>query len=113
MVDEPGVGVDDGGALDLVPVLPVGLHDVVEVLVDGAHLRGAQRPDVGVPYRPAFLVLGPRSLGELADLGAGQRVGPLAGRGGDELFPAAADGQRVGAVAGLQRPAQMVSIASA
>ena len=76
---EPGVGVDDGGALDLVPVLPVGFHDVVQVLVDGPHLRGAQRPDVGVPYRPALLVLGPRRIGERADLGAGQRVGPLAG----------------------------------
>src|ERR1035441_98539 len=56
MVDfaQPGVGVDHRGALDLVPVLPVGFRDVVELLVDGAHLRGAQRPEGGVPGRTAL-----------------------------------------------------------
>ncbi len=90
---QPGVGVDDGGALDLVPVLAVGFHDVVQLLVDGPHLRGAQRADVGVPDRPAFLVLGPRRFGQLADLGEGERVGPLPGRRRDELFPAVPGGQ--------------------
>jgi hypothetical protein len=51
MVDfaQPRECVDHRGALDLVPVLPVGFHDVVQVLVDSPHLRGAQRPEVGVP----------------------------------------------------------------
>jgi hypothetical protein len=110
---QAGVGVDYRCAPDLVPVLPVGFHDVVQVLVDRAHLRGAQRPDVGVPDRAAFLVLGSRLLRELADLGRGQQVGPLPGRSVNELFPADAGGQRVGALGGPQRRAHTVSIASA
>ena len=85
---QPGAGIDHRGALDLVPVLPVGFHDVVQVLVHGAHLRGAQRADVGVPGRPALLVLQPRPLRQCPDLGAGQQLGPLPGRGGNELLPA-------------------------
>jgi hypothetical protein len=115
MVDfaQPGVGVDHRGALDLVPVLPVGFRDVVELLVDGAHLRGAQRPEVGVPDRAPLLVLRPRLPGQSADLRGGQRVGTLTGRGGDELLPAGAGGQRVSALGGLQGRAHAVSIASA
>ena len=78
---EPGVGVDHGGALDLVAVLPVGFHDVVQLLVDDAHLRGAQRADVGVPDRPLLLVFRSRLPGKLADPGAGQQVGAAAGAG--------------------------------
>jgi hypothetical protein len=69
---QPGVGVDHRGALDLVAVLPVGFRDVVQLLVDGAHLRGAQRADVGVPDRPALLVLRSRLPGQLAELRGGQ-----------------------------------------
>jgi hypothetical protein len=110
---QPGIGVDQRGALDLVPVLPVGFRDVVQLLADRAHLRGAQRPEVGVPDRPPFLVLGPRHFGELADLGKRQQVGPLPRRGGDEFLPAGPGGQRVGAIGGPQRRAHTVSIASA
>jgi len=110
---QPGVGVDHRGALDLVPVLAVRFDDVVQVLVDGAHLRGAQRPEVCVPDRPLLLVLRSRLPGQPADLRSGQLVGPLPRRGGDELLPARAGGQRVGALGGPQRRAHTVSIASA
>ena len=110
---QPGKGVDHRGALDLVPVLPVGLDDVVQLLVHGAHLRGAQRPEVGVPDRPLLLVLRPRRPRQPPDLRGGQQVGPRAGRGGDELLPAGPGGQRVGPLGGPQRHAHTVSIASA
>jgi hypothetical protein len=110
---QPGAGVDHRGALNLVPVLPAGLRDVVQVLMHGAHLRGAQRADAGVPDRALLLVLQPGLPGQLADLGGGQQAGPLPGRRGNELVPPLPGGQRAGALSRPQRCAHTVSIASA
>jgi hypothetical protein len=110
---QPGIGVDHRGAFDLVAVLAVGLDDVVQVLVHGPHLRGAQRAEIGVPDRAVFFIVQQGRVGQGADLGAGQQVGPLPGWGGDELVPALPGGQRIGALGGPQRRAHTVSIASA
>ena len=92
---QPRVGVHQGGGLGLVPVVPVGLHDLGQVTVQSQQLGCLDRADVGVPHRPPVVVTHQLRPGQRGGRRFGHPLGAGAVRAGDELQPAAQPGRRV------------------
>ncbi|WP_406100888.1 hypothetical protein OG698_01270 [Streptomyces sp. NBC_01003] len=53
---QAGIGVHQGSRLRLVPVLPVGVDDLSELVMQLQQLRGLDRTDVGMPDCPPVVV---------------------------------------------------------
>jgi hypothetical protein len=91
------VGVDRGGTLDLVAVLPVAVDDLPQVLVDLFELRRLDRSEVGVPNGAQLVVPQSFRVGHGRELLDRLRCRPFADRRVDHLEPALLDRQAVGA----------------
>ena len=78
---QAGQRVQHGGGPHLVAVLEVAAADLLQRLEDGVDLRGADRPEVGVPGRAGLVIAAPPVRRERRDLLRRQQRRPGPGRG--------------------------------